>query len=209
MDCPQHDSLCVTVYCSRRWIIYHTENTDMKLHMFLHALAECESKFTQSTMVCNLAGITLQVVHHRSHCSGYFTVWISSVYFPWFMEMNSATHRAQRYKLSPTWYFICLCLPFQEMKHLPHWGHWQDDTKYVFFSCGGWIWNNCHIDHNNIVISLTWLFMCIVWWFLMLFLNISSTRNHLFLQRAFYRANSCWILLASLCLFHPPGIILL
>ena len=130
-----------------------------------------------------------------------------SIFFPWFMDMNSRTHRAQIYELSPTWYFICLCLRFQQMKHLPHWGHWQDETKYVS-SCGGWIRNNCHIDHNNIVISLTWLFMCIVWWFLMLFLNISSTRNHLFLQRAFYRANSCWILLASLCLFHPPGIIL-
>ena len=50
--------------------------------------------------------------------------------------------------------------------------------------------------------------MCIVWWFLMLLLNISSARNNLFLQSAFNRANSCWVLLASLCLFHSPGIIL-
>ena len=26
---PKYDSLCVSVYCSRRWQIYHTEHTDM------------------------------------------------------------------------------------------------------------------------------------------------------------------------------------
>ena len=48
----------------------------MKLHVFLHAAAECESNVTQSTMVCNFAGLTLQVVpggtrrlvpHHTDH----------------------------------------------------------------------------------------------------------------------------------------------
>ena len=45
--------------------------------MFLHAVAECESNFTLSTMVCNLAGITLQVVPLISQCYGCSTVWIS------------------------------------------------------------------------------------------------------------------------------------
>ena len=40
---------------------------------------------------------------------------------------------------------------------------------------------------------------------LMLLLNISTTRNHLFLKSAFNRPS---ILLTFLCLFHPPGIIL-
>ena len=72
-----------------------------------------------------------------------------------------------------------------------------------------WWLNSKQLSHRAqcYVISLAWLFMCIVWWFLMLLLNISSTRNHLFLQSALNRANSCWIFLASLCLFHPPGII--
>ena len=61
-----------------------------------------------------------------------------------------------------------------------------------------WWLNSKQLSHRAqcYVISLAWLFMCIVWWFLMLLLNISSTRNHLFLQSAFNRANSCWVLLA-------------
>ena len=34
----------------------------MKRRVFLHAVAECESNVTQSTMVCSFAGITLQAV---------------------------------------------------------------------------------------------------------------------------------------------------
>ena len=34
----------------------------MKLHAFLHTVTECESNVAQSTMVCNLAGITLQEI---------------------------------------------------------------------------------------------------------------------------------------------------
>ena len=51
---------------------FTTQNT-LKFPVFLHAVAECESNVTQSTMVCNLAVITLQVVPHRSQCYGFST----------------------------------------------------------------------------------------------------------------------------------------
>ena len=107
--------------------------------------------------------------------------------------------------LNTAWYFTCRCLLFQKMKHLPHCGHWQNDTKKI--SCGGWIQNDCHTEHNVMLFPLYGFFKCIVWWFQMILLNISSTRNHLFLQSALNRDKSCWILLTSLCLFHPPGMI--
>ena len=47
---------------------------EVPFFFFLHAVAECESNVTQSTMVCNLAGITLQVVPHSSQCYGFSTV---------------------------------------------------------------------------------------------------------------------------------------
>ena len=83
----------------------------------------------------------------------------------------------------------------------------QVDTLTRFFM---WWLNSKQLSHRAqcYVISLAWLFMCIVWWFLILLLNISSARNHLFLQSAFNRVKSCWVLLASLWLLHPPGIIL-
>ena len=129
----------------------------------------------------------------------------------WLLEMNSSTHRAQTYELSPAWYFMCLCILFQEIKHLPHRAHWYEFFTGWHLLCFFMWWLNLkQLWHRAqyYVISLAWLFMCIVWWFLMLLLNISSTRNHLFLQSAFNRAKSCWVLLAPLCLFHPPGIIL-
>lgn len=113
--------------------------------------------------------------------------------------MNSSTHRAQRYELSPAWYFMCLCMSFQEIKHLPHRAHWYEFFTGWHLTCFFMWWlNSKQLSHRAqcYVISLAWLFMCIVWWFLMLLLNISSTRNHLFLQSAFNRAKSCWVLLA-------------
>ena len=178
---------------------------------FLHAVAECESNVTQSTIVCNLAGITLQVVPHRSQCYGFSTVWISMCLFMWFMVINSSTHRAQRYELSPAWYFMCLCISFQQIKHLQHRAHWFKFFTGWHLTCFFMWWlNSKQLSHRAqcYVISLAWLFMCIIWWFLMILLNISSTRNHRFLQSAINRAKSCWILLASLFLFHRPGIIL-
>ena len=109
--------------------------------------------------------------------------------------MNSSTHRAQRYELSPAWYFMCLCMSFQEIKHLPHRAHWYEFFTGWHLTCFFMWWlNSKQLSHRAqcYVISLAWIFMCIVWWFLMLLLNISSTRNHLFLQKAFNRAKISW-----------------
>ena len=49
----------------------------MKLHVFLNVVAECESNVTQSTMECNFAGITLQVVPGDYYLTTQITVlWI-------------------------------------------------------------------------------------------------------------------------------------
>ena len=49
----------------------------MKLHVFLHAVAECESNVTQSTIVCILAGITIQVVPGDYYLTTHITdLWI-------------------------------------------------------------------------------------------------------------------------------------
>ena len=44
--------------------------------------------------------------------------------------MNSLSHRAQGYGLSPEWLFICILIWFQEIKSLPHRALW-----YVFSAC--------------------------------------------------------------------------
>ena len=104
---------------------------------------------------------------------------------------------------------MCLCISFQDMKHLPNRAEWYDFSSAWLFKWFFMWWLNLKPLHRAqlLAISKVWLFMCIAWWFLKLPLTISSTRNHLFLQSAFNMARTLLSLLASLCLFYPPGII--
>ena len=138
--------------------------------------------------------------------------------------MDSPQYVSLCVSLCGSWWWILQHTEDRDMNYLRH------DTSCVSVYRSR-IWHNCHtagtdrmtlsmffmlwlnskqLSHRAqcYVSSLAWLFMCFVWWFLMLLLNILFTRNHIFLRSAFNRAKSCWILLASLCIFHPPGIIL-
>ena len=88
---------------------------------------------------------------HKAHAYGLSKACYFMCFFRWFLEMMPSSHRAHSYEFSLVWIFICsflrwvpghtehrdmdcpqawlfmcLCILFQEMKHLPHRAHWYE-----------------------------------------------------------------------------------